>query len=205
MNHTRYVMTLGLVIAGLAACHQHETSRPSVSNLHMVHPRVRPDLSFLASRYADKFPDDVYFWADPAVRSRLEPLLGDKLPVFLGSVQMKSRILNRQNILMVTGFNVRDRLYAAAFAFDLQSGAMYVRLRERGRDSEYPASGPPFPLPLELKSYCDSWSSWPESVAWARGQAKVSDEPVIGTLQLPPTKIGATAAGQPPPAASAGK
>jgi len=193
---------LMLVATGLAACQQHETSAPpSVINTHTLPQRAEPALERLGSRYADEFPDDAYFWADPEVRPRLQNLLGDKLPVFLGSMQMKSRILNRQGVLMVTGFNMRDRLYAAAFAFDLRSGAMYVKLRERGRDSEYPRSGPPFSLPPEFTSYCGSWNSWPESLAWARGKPKVSDQAVIGTLKLPPDPDHAAA--QPSAAASA--
>lgn len=202
MHHTRYMTMLTLVVIGLAACQQHGTSvPPSVNHMRTPPQHADPGLARLASRYTDKFPDDVYFWADPEVRSRLEKLLGNKLPVFLGAMQMKSRILNRQDVLTVTGFNMRDRLYAAAFAFDLRSGAMYIKLRERGRDSEYPGSGAPFSLPAEFTSYCNSWSSWPESIAWARGKPKVSDEPVIGTLQLPPDPNRAAA--QPSAAASA--
>ena len=205
MNHVHYVTAVMLVVTGLLSCSQQEAPKPLIAlNTHTVTvpARIDPDLAGLATRYTDQFPDDVYFWSDPRVRSRLEKLLGSKFPIFLGVMQMKSRILNRQNVLMVTGFNMRDRTYAAAFAFDLRSGAMYVRLRERGRDSVYPADGVSFALPAEITSYCDSWSSWPESIALAQGKPKVSNDAVIGTLQLPPSPDPATSVAQPTPGAS---
>jgi hypothetical protein len=203
MTHVHYVTTVALLVTGLAACTQHAAPKPiGVINTHSIPARADPGLAGLATQYADQFPDDAYFWTDPRVRSRLESLLGGKFPVFLGAMQMKSRILNRQNVLTVTGFNMRDRTYAAAFALDLGSGAMYVRLRERGRDSVYPANGASFALPAEIKSYCDSWSAWPESIALAQGKPKVSDEPVIGTLRMPTHLDRDTSAAQPTPTAS---
>jgi hypothetical protein len=186
MRRLIYLTAWVLVATGLPGCGEHAATPRNVAPRTYSPPEFpEPGLVGLATKYGDKFPDDVYFWADPQVYSRLHILLGNKFPVFLGAMQMKSRVLNRHDVLIVTGSNMRDRTYAAVFAFDLKSGELYVKLRERGRDSQYPPLGVTFALPDEIKSYSRSWSSWPESIALAQGKPKVSDEPVSAPMPQP--------------------
>lgn len=134
--------------------------------------------SLLPDKYQNRFPDDTGLWTNPRVLSHLHTLLGAQYRTFFGCIELKApaRVVN--GVLYVTGSNVRDRTYAGVFALKLSTGELYVRLRQRGHDSEFPKSGPPFALPEGLRLFTGHWAQWPESRALAQGRPVVTDESV---------------------------
>jgi hypothetical protein len=132
----------------------------------------------LANKHQNRLPDDSGLWAEPAISSRLQALLGPKYRTFFGCLDYKAPARVADGVLYVTGSNFRDRTYAAVFALKLSSGELYVRLRERGQDTDFPQGGAPFALPEAVRRFAGHWSIWPESQALGAGHPFVTDQPV---------------------------
>ena len=152
----------------------------------------------LVRKHVGKFPDDSGLWVDPAVESRLKPLLGAKYETFFGCVQLKGPTAFKDGVLYVTGSNEKDRTYAAVFALDVATGAIFVKLRERGHDTDYPKTGPTFRVPPDALNFSNNWAHWPESVALKEGHPKVPDAPVAMRPPVPAMPAGTAAPASPP-------
>jgi hypothetical protein len=170
-----------ILVAALSACARHPETAPAISSTATPAALTDSDraaLEALARTYRDRFPDDSGFWTEAPVTTRLKALLGNKYATFFGCVELKSPVGFKEGILFVTGSNSRDRTYAAVFALEVSTGRLFVKLRERGHDTEYRAAGTGFELPREINTFTRNWSQWPESLALAAGHPTVTDQPV---------------------------
>ena len=164
-----------LLLSGcLISCHR----EPGLPIGTRISAEEAGTLLSLVSKHENRLPDDSGLWAEPAVNSRLRALLGLKYRTFFGCLDYKAPARVTDGVLYVTGSNFRDRTYAAVFAIKLSTGELYVRLRERGQDTDYPRSGAPFALPDEVRRFTNHWSLWPESQALDAGHPFVTDRPV---------------------------
>jgi hypothetical protein len=196
-------LTLILTLAlSLSACGK-QPGRGALKETDLGSTRDTPSLALdpalagLAARHANHFPDDSGLWLEPEISSRLKLLLGDKYTTFFGCIDLKSPVGFKDGVLYVTGSNSRDRTYSAVFALQISSGSLFVRLRERGQESDYPYSGPAFKLPRAIEGYMAHWSLWPENQALVAGHPAVTDRSVAQPPPVPATLAAPRAAKRP--------
>jgi len=101
------------------------------------------------NRFAGAYPHTVHLWDDPALRKRLEALLGDAMRTFLENVQVQSPLMKDGGVFYVTGNKPhqgsRDSaIFLADPASDTIAVILYVKgarrdFKEQGRDVALPA------------------------------------------------------------------
>ena len=132
------LLTVGLLAVGLlTACGTKDRSGPAARRGPAPRPEeTRVEFSALEG-YAGKLPDDVGLWETQPLKERMQALLAERYPAFLGAMSEAEPITMTDGLLLVRGkTELRQRTDRALAVISPKDGGLYLWARVDGRDFE---------------------------------------------------------------------